>query len=56
LVAVYLPPSFKGGEEYDTIVVLDEDVYAGPVPLRSILDYLIGIGAMRPTVDLANLI
>jgi enterochelin esterase family protein len=49
-VTVYLPASFARGKEYDTLVVLDEDVYTGPVPLTTMLDNLIAARQIRPVI------
>jgi enterochelin esterase family protein len=47
---VYLPAGFVRGQRYDLLLMLDEDVYSGPVPLPNILDNLIASGQLRPTV------
>jgi enterochelin esterase family protein len=47
---VYLPAGFVRGQGYDLLLMLDEDVYTGPVPLPNILDNLIASGRLRPTV------
>lgn len=49
-VTVYLPTSFEPGQEYDTLVVLDEDVYTGPVPLITILENLVAARQIRPVI------
>jgi len=48
--SVYLPPGFKPGSEYPVLVVLDEDIFTGPVPLPTILDNLIAARRIPPLV------
>jgi enterochelin esterase family protein len=47
---VYIPAGFQPDHEYDVMVVLDEDVYSGPVPLATILDSLIAERRARPVI------
>ncbi|MGH9627957.1 MAG: alpha/beta hydrolase-fold protein [Bryobacteraceae bacterium] len=47
---VYLPAAFDRRNLYNVLVMLDEDVYSGPVPLATILDNLTAAQRIRPTV------
>ena len=49
-VAVYLPAGFRVGHAYRLVVVLDEDVFNGPVKLPGILDDLIASRKLLPAV------
>lgn len=49
-VAVYLPPGFRPGQAYNVVIVLDEDIFNGPVNLPLILDDLIASSKLQPTV------
>jgi enterochelin esterase family protein len=48
-VRVYLPAGFHPGTLSDLLLMLDGDVYSGPVPLATILDNLIATHRIRPT-------
>lgn len=49
-IATYLPVGFQDGRAYDILIVLDEDVFNGPVGLPAILDDLIASRKLRPAV------
>ena len=47
---VYLPAGFDQADQYDLLVMMDEDVYSGPVPLATILDNLIAQRKAMPMI------
>ncbi len=49
-LAMYLPSGFRPGHPYSLVVVLDEDVFNGPVRLPMILDDLIGSRKLHQVV------
>lgn len=49
-VRVYLPAGFVRGGAYDLLVMMDEDIYSGAVPLTTILDNLIAEGRIQPLI------